>query len=148
MALIHHAAAIPVDGEQWRLRMEMWMEASKIEPLSEIIRGLDDMRIDYDLEPLRRLHVAPDPRPRRRLPGGTRMSTFNDGGSAFPHNELTSTGEIYHDHLGMSLRDYFAGQALAGMMARKYSDELTTREISCGCYLLADAMLKSRKART
>jgi hypothetical protein len=60
------------------------------------------------------------------------MSTFNDGGSAFPHNELTSTGEIYHDHL----------------VARKYSDELTTREISCGCYLLADAMLKSRKART
>ena len=49
MALIHHAAAIPVDGEQWRLRMEMWMEASRIEPLSEIIRGLDDMRIDYDL---------------------------------------------------------------------------------------------------
>ena len=28
--------------------MEMWMEASKIEPLSGIIRGLDDMRIDYD----------------------------------------------------------------------------------------------------
>ena len=49
MALIHHAAAIPVDGEQWRLRMEMWMEASRIEPLAEIIRGLDDMRIDYDL---------------------------------------------------------------------------------------------------
>ena len=49
MALIHHAAAIPVDGEQWKLRMEMWMEASRIEPLSEIIRGLDDMRIDYDL---------------------------------------------------------------------------------------------------
>jgi hypothetical protein len=54
MALIHHAAAIPVDGEQWRLRMEMWMEASRPEPLSEIIRGLvirglDDMRIDYDL---------------------------------------------------------------------------------------------------
>ena len=48
MALIHHAAAIPVDGEQWRLRMEMWMEASRPEPLSEIIRGLDDMRIDYD----------------------------------------------------------------------------------------------------
>jgi hypothetical protein len=49
MALIHHAAAIPVDGEQWRLRMEMWMEASRPEPLSDIIRGLDDMRIDYDL---------------------------------------------------------------------------------------------------
>jgi len=48
MALIHHAAAIPADGEQWRLRMEMWMEASRIEPLAEIIRGLDDMRIDYD----------------------------------------------------------------------------------------------------
>jgi hypothetical protein len=72
-------------------------------------------------------------------------TTFNDGGSAFPHNELTSTGEIYHDHLGMSLRDYFAGQALAGMMANNY---WTTSEVAADCYFHADAMLKSRKART
>jgi len=42
---------------------------------------------------------------------------INDGGPAFPHHETTSTGEPFHDHLGMSLRDYFAGQALAGLLA-------------------------------
>ena len=39
-------------------------------------------------------------------------ATIDDGGPAFPQKEpLTS------DHHGMSLLDYFAGQALAGLVA-------------------------------
>jgi len=73
------------------------------------------------------------------------MSTITkDGGSAFPHNEMTSTGEIYHDHLGMSLRDYFAGQALAGMMANKHALNWTISEVAADCYFHADAMLEYR----
>jgi hypothetical protein len=76
------------------------------------------------------------------------MSTIiNDGGSAFPHNEMTSTGEIYHDHLGMSLRDYLAGQALVGMMANKNAQDWTLSEVATDCYLYADALLKHRMAR-
>ena len=43
------------------------------------------------------------------------MSERNDGGLAFPHDERAGDGTHWHSHLGMSLRDYFAGQALAGM---------------------------------
>ena len=35
------------------------------------------------------------------------MSTINDGGPAFPRH-------AYDGHDGMTLRDWFAGQALAG----------------------------------
>jgi len=47
-ALINHAAAEPADGEQWRLRMEAWMEAGESESLAAIIKGLDDIRIVVD----------------------------------------------------------------------------------------------------
>lgn len=42
------------------------------------------------------------------------MSGVKDGGPAFPINadtNVTSKGEIYPDWCGMSLRDWFAGQA-------------------------------------
>lgn len=42
---------------------------------------------------------------------------MNTGGPAFPHHETTSTGEPFHDHLGMTLLDWMAGQALAGLCA-------------------------------
>ena len=51
------------------------------------------------------------------------MSEIDDGGLAFPHvfvedvpdeNKPGSTVRVRHQHPGMSLRDYFAGQALAG----------------------------------
>ena len=77
------------------------------------------------------------------------MSTFNDGGSASPHNELTSTGEIYHDHLGMSLRDYFAGQALAGLLAYYGTPQgAAVNEAPRRAYVIADGMLAAREAKS
>ena len=71
------------------------------------------------------------------------MSKPNDGGPAIPCTDAKGfTSE------GMSLRDYFAGQALAGMLA----DE--TKQGSRGNYAedaydIADAMLAEReKERT
>jgi len=54
-------------------------------------------------------------------------------------------------HLGMSLRDYFAGQALAAhAMQRDGMDECLGRgcvyRIAVDCYAIADAMLAERKA--
>ena len=64
----------------------------------------------------------------------------NDGGAAFP---------VMYVSEGMTLRDYFAGQALAGICAPLYDDESPTiwkhREFAKGAYMFADAMLAARK---
>lgn len=52
------------------------------------------------------------------------MSTIDDGGPAFPFDEKESTGAHYYSHAGMSLRDWFAGQALAGEIAGYAEDTL------------------------
>lgn len=46
-------------------------------------------------------------------------------------------------HLGMTLRDYFAGQALAGLMATIKSDEGAAFLVRAA-YATADAMLAER----
>ena len=61
----------------------------------------------------------------------------NDGGPAFP---------VPHPRQdrGMTLRDWFAGQALAGTMAYPNSGTYTVEENAVFCYKVADAMLKAR----
>lgn len=85
---------------------------------------------------------------------------INDGGPAFPH---ATEGEYsdpqtcthWHPYLGMSLRDWFAGQALAGWCAasplvRKEPLNMTVghaESIATGCYRYADAMLEARNQK-
>jgi hypothetical protein len=61
------------------------------------------------------------------------------GGWAFPaqHFDLAE-----HEH-GMTLRDYFAGQAMQGMLAGREAP-LTPHEWATCAYALADAMLAER----
>jgi hypothetical protein len=69
------------------------------------------------------------------------MNTPQDGGPAFPcgfHPEGNSA-----DQFGMTLRDWFAGQALAGAELNM-PPSLTAAD----CYALADAMLEARKAKS
>jgi hypothetical protein len=67
----------------------------------------------------------------------------SDGGPAFPNKD-----ELGNMIAGMSLRDYFAGQALTGwlsdphVLCRRDEDKLA---VTKQCYLLADAMLKARQ---
>jgi hypothetical protein len=97
----------------------------------------------------------------------------DDGGSAFPVPSafipategsgalFINTDEYGRGPMpGMSLRDYFAAQAMAGILAdtttrRGYSDEISEwprdadefRDAVAGCaYAHADAMLAARKA--
>lgn len=70
----------------------------------------------------------------------------DDGGPAFPQAETRSTS----DH-GMTLRDYFAGQALAGLVqrmnadaVRKYRDGTHDGREAYIAYVIADAMLAER----
>jgi uncharacterized protein YodC (DUF2158 family) len=74
---------------------------------------------------------------------------IDDGGPAFPFDEYTKDGHQYSVHLGMTLRDWFAGQALKGAYASwmaECRDANTSSEgMANECYLIADAMLKARK---
>ena len=71
------------------------------------------------------------------------MMSRDDTELAFPSDRF--------GHTGMSLRDYFAGQALAGHdMECGLVDECLSRGqisiIAFNCYAIADAMMKERKA--
>ena len=61
----------------------------------------------------------------------------NDGGAAFP---------VMYVSEGMTLRDYFAGQALAGMLADPECDG-NGASMAKSSYQLADAMITERCAR-
>jgi hypothetical protein len=73
------------------------------------------------------------------------MTTPKDGGPAFPINgHIGSDGNFIElPTQGMTLRDYFAGQALAGMLA---DPSVGTTEQTAECaYDMADAMLAARE---
>lgn len=59
---------------------------------------------------------------------------------AYPHDCFDETGITCHH--GMTLRDYFAGQALAACDAEEW---INLDSLSERCYKIADAMLEARK---
>lgn len=61
--------------------------------------------------------------------------------SAFPHDPETESR-------GMSLRDYFAAKALAGLLAApegKFPDQLDLADFAPNAYYLADCMIAARE---
>ncbi|MCA7945605.1 hypothetical protein [Burkholderia vietnamiensis] len=72
------------------------------------------------------------------------MSESNQGGRAFPWcGDLNQTPFI---ELGMTLRDYFAAKAIAGLLADpnvKLGDDRTDK-VAVLAYSVADAMLRAR----
>lgn len=85
----------------------------------------------------------------------TDTKKIEDGGPAFPPTAfLNAKDQIAHGYDGMSLRDWFAGQALAGMLAMPEHDNGNFHN-NCGemfigparyAYRMADAMLTARKS--
>jgi hypothetical protein len=67
----------------------------------------------------------------------------NDGGPAFPRTAYPEEGVG-----GMSLRDHFAAQALAGWYGIMWpkGDHDERDEVATICYAQADAMLEARNA--
>ncbi len=74
----------------------------------------------------------------------------NDGGPAFPHTLSQAKDEkdeiyYYQTEGGMSLRDWFAGQALVGLAASgELSGSGAARMAAEYAYQVADAMLEAR----
>ena len=76
------------------------------------------------------------------------MKTIETGGPAFP---LQSIGpDFAPGYAGMTLRDYFAGQAISQIIATYANDTthgMTKADYFAGrAYEIADAMLKARGA--
>jgi hypothetical protein len=63
----------------------------------------------------------------------------------YPGKRFTKSGYTAGDGQGMSLRDYFAGQAMLGFLSGNITCE---GGWVAGSYELADAMLEERKAPT
>lgn len=80
------------------------------------------------------------------------MSLTDDGGPAFPHTRKYIGPDTYVPLAegGMSLRDWFAGHALAGLLPICVHDTVKPGEfpehIARNAYEIADAMLAARKA--
>jgi len=76
------------------------------------------------------------------------MSDIKHGGFAFPQS---NPDVAYSDYIGggMTLSDYFAGQALVGLYASKevQEDGWDNEDIAYHCYAVADAMLKAREVK-
>ncbi|SEO79198.1 hypothetical protein [Nitrosovibrio sp. Nv6] len=70
------------------------------------------------------------------------MSIEDNGGPAFP-------AQFWDERAtGMTLRDYFAAKALAGLVAHPECDEIelhTAASLAYEAYMVADAMLEARK---
>ena len=78
------------------------------------------------------------------------MSSINDAGPAFPRTVIIDDGidsyrEIKRD--GMSIRDYFAGQALIALPHRGCGADLDHYDTATAAYQMADAMLKAREGK-
>ena len=88
------------------------------------------------------------------------MKTLNDdGGPAFPFQDWDPAIHSQRIDTGMSLRDWFAGQALAGLCATLREGELcgdcggnfekslalSVKHFSLAAYAYADGMITARK---
>ncbi len=76
-------------------------------------------------------------------------NSVKDGGPAFPSGTADiGDGDKYPYFTGMSLRDWFAGQALAGILAGrnpKSPHKANDTQFADAAYSFADAMLAQRK---
>ena len=70
----------------------------------------------------------------------------HDGGPAFPMPASETSIGGHYEQLGMSLRDWFAGQALAGWIASYGPEDGRPNPGACAsiAYQVADAMIAAR----
>lgn len=83
------------------------------------------------------------------------MSTIPDGGQAIPQPVAVGpSDDLYPAYPGMSLRDWFAGQALTGLLAEPQAEDGEpglglgrnyAANAAKAAYRMADAMLAARQ---
>lgn len=76
------------------------------------------------------------------------MSDKENGGPAFPQNDLSAYNmgpDGIGDGMGMTLRDWFAGRALASLPISGAASDAAIDGAANVAYRIADAMLAARK---
>ena len=68
----------------------------------------------------------------------------DDGGQAFPMPQAETSQGGHWEENGMSLRDWFAGQALAALIAHYEGQDGSMDGIPASAFQYADAMLAAR----
>lgn len=83
------------------------------------------------------------------------MSASTDnGGMAFPSPAETmfpgtpDERQVSCANYGMTLRDWFAGQALAGKCGYESNDMVTAADLAEEAYAVADAMIREREGKS
>jgi hypothetical protein len=71
------------------------------------------------------------------------MSEIGNGGPAFPAQEVNLSYASYSASQGMSLRDWFAGQAIRARWGS--GAPMTPEDAASMAYQIADAMLEARQ---
>lgn len=78
------------------------------------------------------------------------MEDFDTGGAAFPHKRFAKEPSLYRDVVlpssGMTLMDWFAGQAMKGHIAR-WGAESFGPDDAMRCYNKAQAMVAEKRRR-
>ena len=70
--------------------------------------------------------------------------TTKTGGPAFPF-AATDQSNVHMQSAGMTLRDWFAGQALSGYLSKDFDiEEDPSWNVGRLCYAYADAMISAR----
>lgn len=73
------------------------------------------------------------------------MTQRDDGGQAFPQPVTVGpSDDMYPAYPGMTLRDWFAGQALAGYFAAPHTPHRNAQDCAAYMYAVADAMIAER----
>ena len=67
--------------------------------------------------------------------------SMNTGGPAFPYYDNLEDGSV-SEH-GMTLRDYFAGQCLSGIVSNLDEND-DPADAARAAYVMADAMIRER----
>ena len=70
------------------------------------------------------------------------MKEIDDGGPAFPRARSVRPDDERNE--GMTLRDYFAGQALIGLLGNGYPNNTDGAHYAKAAYHYADAMIAAR----
>lgn len=88
------------------------------------------------------------PRPAATVPGASRAHspTIMTTEHVFP--QALQAGNLAQATGGMTLRDYFAAQAMQGICASGPSISFTNDRIAEEAYAMADAMLRARQQTT